>query len=122
MNGIELIGNERERQIEKEGFGSIHDAAHSDNELKDAAICYLKESSTVFGIKLWPWELKWWKPSNDPVRNLVKAGALIAAEIDRIQNSPEQIAHYQPQNDNSRLDMIDAVAVKEPNKRTKQGT
>lgn len=33
----------------------------------------------------WPWDEEWWKPSEDPVRNLVKAGALIAAEIDRLQ-------------------------------------
>jgi hypothetical protein len=33
----------------------------------------------------WPWDQKWWKPSDDPVKNLVKAGALIAAEIDRLQ-------------------------------------
>lgn len=33
----------------------------------------------------WPWDLKrHWKPTpGDPVRQLVKAGALIAAEIDR---------------------------------------
>jgi hypothetical protein len=33
----------------------------------------------------WPWDAEWWKPSPDSVRNLVKAGALIAAEIDRLQ-------------------------------------
>lgn len=33
----------------------------------------------------WPWHSSWWKPSDDPIRNLVKAGALIAAEIDRLQ-------------------------------------
>ena len=32
----------------------------------------------------WPWEDNAWKPSGDPVWNLVKAGALIAAEIDRL--------------------------------------
>ena len=32
----------------------------------------------------WPWDESWWKPSNDSIRNLVKAGALIAAEIDRL--------------------------------------
>lgn len=32
----------------------------------------------------WPWDVSWWKPSADPERNLVKAGALIAAEIDRL--------------------------------------
>jgi hypothetical protein len=35
----------------------------------------------------WPWDERWWKPSNDPIRDLVKAGALIAAEIDRLQRS-----------------------------------
>jgi hypothetical protein len=34
----------------------------------------------------WPWEKSWWKPSADPIRNLVKAGALIAAEIDRLRH------------------------------------
>lgn len=34
----------------------------------------------------WPWDAKWWKPSDDPIKNLVKSGALIAAEIDRLQN------------------------------------
>jgi len=34
----------------------------------------------------WPWEDRFWKPTpNDRVRELVKAGALIAAEIDRVQ-------------------------------------
>lgn len=32
----------------------------------------------------WPWEDAAWKPVDDPIRNLVKAGALIAAEIDRL--------------------------------------
>jgi len=34
----------------------------------------------------WPWDMEWWKPEYDPIKNLVKAGALIAAEIDRLQN------------------------------------
>jgi hypothetical protein len=45
--------------------------------------------------KVWPWEQPdWWKPSDNPIRNLEKAGALIAAEIDRLirkgaKSSPE---------------------------------
>lgn len=40
--------------------------------------------------RYWPWEPGWWKPGKgnsyaDRVRELVKAGALIAAEIDRLQ-------------------------------------
>jgi len=33
-----------------------------------------------------PFDEEWWKPSpDDPVWQLVKAGALIAAEIDRLR-------------------------------------
>ncbi len=36
------------------------------------------------GLAGWPW-FDGWKPDlSDPIRNLVKAGALIAAEIDRL--------------------------------------
>jgi len=35
---------------------------------------------------LWPWGKEWWKPS-DRRRDLVKAGALIAAEIDRLDRA-----------------------------------
>jgi hypothetical protein len=35
--------------------------------------------------KFWPWKPWWWKPSTNRIDELVKAGALIAAEIDRLQ-------------------------------------
>lgn len=37
----------------------------------------------------WPWDADAWKPTQDPIRQLVKAGALIAAEIDRRQRAGE---------------------------------
>jgi hypothetical protein len=34
---------------------------------------------------LWPWDPKWWKPTpEDRIRELEKAGALIAAAIDSL--------------------------------------
>lgn len=33
----------------------------------------------------WPWDRVWWKPSSDPIRNLVKSAALLVAEIERLQ-------------------------------------
>jgi hypothetical protein len=39
----------------------------------------------------WPWEPEGWKPSDDPIRNLVKAGSLIAAEIDRLLAEPHPV-------------------------------
>jgi hypothetical protein len=91
--GIELITEERARQISQEGWTAEHDDKHLDGELSAAAEGYLLELRTrkVRGKVVkspppaWPWEPEWWKPSEDPVRNLVKAGALIASEIDRLQ-------------------------------------
>ena len=81
--GIELITDERKRQIEKEGFTSEHDDTHINGELSQAAICYA-QSHRVAVPYGWPWANEWWKPSDKKVDNLVKAGALIAAEIDRL--------------------------------------
>lgn len=96
-SGCELITAERERQINGEGFNWAHDDLHVGAELASAAACYAiplpqrdvslpsTKGSTLLQY-LWPWESKWWKPSpEDRVRELVKSGALIAAEIDRIQ-------------------------------------
>jgi len=99
-SGAELIATERQRQMDVEGWTAQHDACHDCGELCVAAAAYLKDAnisalskkfpSQYFGAPLipynWPWDVRWWKPSNDPIRNLVKAGALIAAEIDRIQS------------------------------------
>lgn len=95
MNGIDLISAERLRQVQAEGFDSAHDDAHSLGELSKAAVTYagvasaqirLEPASDIADMALdWPWEEHSWKPDADPIRNLVKAGALIAAEIDRLQ-------------------------------------
>jgi len=89
-----MITAERQRQIEQEGWTPEHDDEHRRGELARAAACYAQSAAYharhftphyVFGRPSeWPWDLDWWKPSGDPVRNLVKAGALIAAEIDRL--------------------------------------
>lgn len=96
-NGAELIAAERERQITEEGWTPEHDDEHTDSELIGAAISYALESYSIglldddddddhgFMPASWPWDAEWWKPSSDAIRNLVKAGALIAAEIDRLQ-------------------------------------
>lgn len=88
--GHELIESERDRQIHEEGYKWDHDDAHIDCSLIQAAITYAtppERRKMVGPIPFnWPWEDRFWKPTpNDRVRELVKAGALIAAEIDRVQ-------------------------------------
>ncbi len=92
--GIELIAAERARQMAIKGWTPEHDDEHSSAEMVNAAVAYLDVAITAYwggdvtrthAIGMWPWDKKWWKPSTDPIRNLEKAGALIAAEIDRLQ-------------------------------------
>lgn len=92
LEGIRRITDERMRQIESEGYTPEHDVEHGDISLLLAAQCYVDEAlgvndpdGSVDGLPgSWPWEPEAFKPSDDPVRNLEKAGALIAAEIDRL--------------------------------------
>ncbi|KAA0015477.1 hypothetical protein F0A16_20525 [Salinicola corii] len=95
--------NERQRQIDSEGWKPEHDDTHTDGELAAAASTYAWSACVqVTGHALpktppavWPFEKAWWKPATDPRRNLVKAAALILAEIerlDRARGAPAQTA------------------------------
>ena len=87
---IELIAEERQRQIDAEGYSAEHDDDHADFSLSRAGACYAlaADTATPYPYRFWPWEAEAWKPSlEDPIRDLVKAGALIAAEIDRLQRA-----------------------------------
>ena len=74
---------ERRRQIEAEGWTPEHDDHHLPNELALAAASYVCADEGDVPLVIWPWDWSWWKPK-DRRRNLVKAGALILAEIERL--------------------------------------
>ncbi len=81
---------ERQRQIEVEGWTPEHDDEHTHASMAQAAACYALfaagySSETVLAD--WPWDPQWWKPSDDPRRNLEKAGALTLAEIERLDRA-----------------------------------
>lgn len=101
LNGAELIANERQRQIDVEGYDGGHDKEHSYKEFAQAAITYLRlailasdkdlqggrmtvEKLKQIGMSDWPWQDDTLKPSLDIKRMIVKACALGAASIDRI--------------------------------------
>lgn len=87
--GAAKIAAERQRQVEEEGWTAEHDDQYRESDLGIAASGYLYVGLTGNASRPigWPWHPDWWKPSDDPVRNLVKAGALIAAEIDRLERA-----------------------------------
>lgn len=88
------IITERQRQQSVEGWTPEHDDEHTGGELADAAACYAAANKWELGNQ-WPWAPEWWRPSPDPRRNLVKAGALIAAEIERIDRAASQSGEVQ---------------------------
>ena len=97
---------ERRRQIEAEGWTEAHDDQHTDGGLAAAAACYAMHSALEEGIRsghiarycnrtrpfdrfvpdYWPWQMEWWKPTSAR-RNLVKAAALLIAEIERLDRA-----------------------------------
>lgn len=110
MNGLTKAAQdvlaERQRQIDAEGWHADHDDAHGNGEMAMAAACYAAHSSVWQAIehttvkdkpglaqrlvsaqefvhRMWPWGKAWWKPKDDR-RNLVRAAALILAEIERL--------------------------------------
>ncbi len=83
MNGAKRITAERGRHLLVEGWTIERDVAlYPNGELAKAAACYLIGVPHAPNAN-WPWDAEWWKPSSR-IRDLEKAGALIAAEIDRL--------------------------------------
>ena len=85
ISGALLIAAERQRQIEAEGWTPEHDDEHGAGEMAAAAACYALNAAGC-GCEVarnWPWDGSWWKPTTSR-RDLVKAGALILAEIERL--------------------------------------
>ncbi|HEM8613989.1 TPA: ead/Ea22-like family protein [Citrobacter amalonaticus] len=79
---------ERRRQVTVEGWTPEHDDKYMHCEIAVAAACYIMaDDDPRAGVpELWPWPAGWWKPTNLR-RDLVKAGALVLAEIERIDRA-----------------------------------
>lgn len=94
QTGVELIAEERQRQIEVEGYTVEKDKKYIDDTLAVAGAAYaLPERYREFpssGLRkkvpiIFPFGMEYWKPTpENRIRELQKAGALIAAEIDRL--------------------------------------
>jgi len=94
--GVRLIADERDRQINQEGWSEAHDDEHAAGTMVWAAIAY---AASAIGLEvrrltrramsevyadLWPWQPDMDKrDKHNAIRKLAIAGALIAAEIDR---------------------------------------
>lgn len=85
QNGCGLIAEERTRQHQDLGYDELGDDNYVSGELRDAAIAYAQVCDDSYCDMLpdcWPWTEEAFKPGSIE-ENLVKSGALIAAELDR---------------------------------------
>lgn len=106
---------ERARQKSVEGWCSSHDDDYEEGQLARAAASYAISAATPGGVPalsgsmfgcqlfksarnpnfLWPWEMRFWKPK-DPRRDLVRAAALILAEIERLDRAARALKGNTP--------------------------
>lgn len=99
---------ERQRHAEVEGWTDEHDDDHDLGELADAAAVYSMspagrekyEADRMAPKKWppawWPWQHQWFKPK-DRRRDLVRAGSLLIAEIQRIDREKERSERAAPE-------------------------
>lgn len=89
---VQEIAAERCRQMEVEGWTPHHDDAHTDGSMAQAAGCYalVAGGADVENVeaRYWPasWAPGWFKPKGRR-RDLIRAAALIVAEVERIDRS-----------------------------------
>ena len=102
------ILNERDRQVNDEGWTPAHDDQHIDFSLSRAAIAYAAcaaagsidrtildahgAAGATSAVKaLWPigWSTQWFEPTSRR-RDLIKAAALLIAEIERLDRMEPQ--------------------------------
>ncbi|MCA0850075.1 hypothetical protein [Salipiger thiooxidans] len=86
------ILDERRRQIFEEGWTEEHDDEHDESELSLAAGVYALSGSSDSALfdrarqdairELWPFQAHWFRPTGGR-RDLIKAAALIIAEVER---------------------------------------
>lgn len=87
FTGANLIHQERQRQVDVLGWSATTDDTYDSNQLLDAASTYITSAqygkAEALRSEQWPWKNEYPFNPSTSIRDLVKAGALIAAEIDR---------------------------------------
>lgn len=100
-NAAQDVLAERARQIASEGWTLEHDDEHDPGDLACAGAAYaLSAGDAIHPMSqgdggcqqptFWPWDAEWWKPKT-PRQDLVRAAALIIAEIERLDRAEHKL-------------------------------
>lgn len=102
--GVRDLLTERRRQVREEGYTPERDDTYTRGQLAEAASAYAFWADTRGGSPdahiaylktkppgLWPWGPEHWKPASQRLM-LIKAGALILAELDRLDRQQAHVA------------------------------
>lgn len=90
---LNLIEHERKEQMNKHGFSREQDCRYVHGDLAAVGALYaLTSALTDEGVDYalaayWPhtWDRRYWRPApSNPLKNMVKAAALLTAEIERL--------------------------------------
>lgn len=92
LDALNLITQERYRQIAQEGYTTDHDDEHTEGQLALLAAAYTlssrgyshRESGIYQVARATVRALGWDFKPKDPIRDLSRAGALILAELERL--------------------------------------
>lgn len=113
---VQQIVDERKRQKEVEGWLPEHDDKHKTGELALAAACYagnirltdseeggssdgdirhvFVKGKSSYSKSIWPWDSEWDKrDKHSRKKQLVIAGALIVAELERLERQEFSTTH-----------------------------
>lgn len=90
-DAFQSVARERQRQVVVYGYNAKHDDRYRAGELIMAAGAYtlFSQSYPEAGSPPggWPWSPYYWTPGPNKRRDLVKAAALLIAEIERIDRA-----------------------------------
>jgi hypothetical protein len=100
-HALRAVLAERHRQVDVEGWTEAHDDEHDPGELAAAASSYALSAASFLSPyqqgdhvgspppDSWPWSGAWWKPK-DARRDLERAGALILAELEKLDRDEQR--------------------------------
>lgn len=95
-NFLDIVKNEREKQINKFGYTHEHDDEHTDGSIADAAACYATKKEIVEPVwfegysglmgtfPVWPWDKEYFKIKKTRKEQIITSCALLMSEYERI--------------------------------------